>query len=379
MILPLAAVVEPEDFLRIVTSVMSVFGVIAVGAICRTRNWLTKHADMSLAKLTANVLLPSLFLDRILGDESLDRLVTAWPPPVFGFVITSLGFLLAYQVARLVGPRLGLHTKASQRAFALCAGVCNYGYIPLPLVQIFYPKAEVELILHNVGVDLALWSVGIAIVTGGRGLWAARGDGAKAEGSEGEKKTVHPASPAADPSDSPGQARRRFEPLLWGRRVRSVLPMVLSPPLIAVSIGLLLRASQLDAFVPTSLRNTVSWLAASSIPMGLLLSGAIIIDFVRAADWSGSKSVIAVAIGFRQVLMPLVILAAATWIAPTVDLQHVLILQAAMPSAIFPIVLVRLSEGDTATALRVVLSTQLAAVVLIPLWMVTGAWWLGTF
>jgi len=377
MTAPLAVLVEPEDFLRIVTSVMSVFGIIAVGAICRTRNWLTKHADMSLAKLTANVLLPSLFLDRILGDESLDRLVTAWPPPVFGFAITSLGFLLAYQVARLVGPRLGLVTDASQRAFALCAGVCNYGYIPLPLVQIFYPKAEVELILHNVGVDLALWSVGIAIVTGGRGLWAAgRGGDPQADQGDGGARTT---TRENRPGRSSGRPDRTSGPFLWGHRVRSFLPKVLSPPLIAVSIGLTLRATHLDDYVPTSLRNSVSLLAASSIPMGLLLSGAIIIDFVRAADWSGSVKVIAAAIGFRQLLMPLIVLGVATWLAPTIDLQHVLILQASMPSAIFPIVLVRLSEGDTATALRVVLSTQLAAVVLIPVWMATGAWWLGTF
>jgi hypothetical protein len=118
-------------------------------------------------------------------------------------------------------------------------------------------------------------------------------------------------------------------------------------------------------------------LASSSIPLGLLLSGAILVDFLRAADWTGSAPVIGLAVGFRQLFMPVVMLSIAAATVTATDLKQVLLLEAAMPSAVFPIVLTRLYEGDTATALRVVLSTSLLGIVLIPVWMAIGAWWLA--
>ncbi|MEL6898367.1 MAG: AEC family transporter, partial [Planctomycetota bacterium] len=125
------------DLLTITASVCGVFLVIMIGAFCRRRQWLTRQADRSLANLTANVLLPALFFSKILGDERLGQglasLVDVGQAPVIGFAVTAIGFLLAFGFARLVGPTIGLRDDASQRSFAICAGICNYGYIPLPL------------------------------------------------------------------------------------------------------------------------------------------------------------------------------------------------------------------------------------------------------
>lgn len=335
--------IQWADFLQIAASVFSVFLLMGVGAVCRLRQWLTAQADISLAKLTTKVLLPSLFLDRILTDESLTSLMSVWQPPVFGFLETAGGFWLALFLARKIGPWFGLVTDGQHRAFALSAGLCNYGYIPLPLAQIFYPDAEVELIFHNVGVDLALWSVGVAIITGGK---------------TGAGSVANPAGPR------------------WRRWPQNVGKMI-SPPLMAVALAVTIRGLGLTPWIPGSVMKTVHWLAGTSIPMGLMLSGAIIIDFVRAADWTGSFRTIAAAMGFRQLLMPVLMLLIAGVMASSMDLKQVLLLEAAMPAAIFPIVLVRLHDGDTTTALRVVLSTSISAIVLIPVWMAIGQWWLG--
>lgn len=331
-----------SNFGLIVSSVLGVFLIMGVGAFCRTRHWLTREADMSLAKITANVLLPALFLDRILTDETLGSLATAWTAPALGFAFTAGGFVAAWCTAKWIGPRVGLVSDAQHRAFAVCAGICNYGYIPLPLAQIFYKQAEVDLIFHNVGVDLALWSVGIAIISGGL--------------------------------VAPNEAVKRST----GMDVFSkLLPALTSAPLIAVAVAVTIRSLGWETAIPDSVSRSIEMLAYSSIPMGLLLSGAIIIDFIKSADWTGAARVIALSIGFRQCLMPVVMLAVAGSLLTQTDLKQVLLLQAAMPSAVFPIVLVRLYHGDTATALRVVLSTSIAGIVLIPMWMAIGAWWLG--
>lgn len=326
------------QFGLIVASVLGVFFIMGIGAFCRTRHWLTREADLSLAKLTANILLPALFLDRILNDPDLGAMSSAWTAPTLGFTFTTGGFLAAWLIAKSIGPWFGLHSDAQQRAFAVCAGICNYGYIPLPLSQMFYPDAEVDLILHNVGVDLALWSVGIAIVSGGNQTDA-------------------------------GNPKRGG----WFSKLR---PALTSPPLIAVAIAMSIRGLGLESSVPESATNAFAMLAGASIPMGLLLSGAIIIDFIKSAKWSGASRVIALSIGFRQLVMPVLMLTVAAGLLTRVDLKQVMLLQAAMPSAVFPIVLVRLYNGDTATALRVVLSTSIAGIVLIPMWIAVGGWWL---
>jgi predicted permease len=339
------------QFGQIVASVLGVFLIISIGALCRSRKWLSRDADFSLAKITANVLMPALFLDRILNDSTLDSMSTAWVPPLFGFGFTAGGLLAAWGTAKIFGPWFGLKTDLQQRAFAICAGICNYGYIPLPLAQIFYPLAEVELILHNVGVDLALWSVGVAIIAGG--VPAKTKDAVATHSAENRREKTR------------------------GKWIQIFLPAVTSAPLIAVAVALTLRATHWNEMIPVSLMKSIHLLAGASVPMGLLLSGAIIIDFLRAAQWAGATPVICLAIGFRQLLMPIAMLGIAGVALSQTDMKQVMLLQAAMPSAVFPIVLTRLYHGDTATALRVVLSTSIAGLLLIPLWMSLGAWWLS--
>lgn len=310
----------------IITSVLGVFLVMIVGAICRRRGWLNPEADQTLANLTANVMLPAYFIHKILSSDELGSLGSAWAPPLFGFVTTTLGFAIAYGFAKTLGPRIGLVAPASQRAFAVCVGICNYGYIPLPLADEFYPTAMIELILHNVGVDLALWSVGIVIISGATsGQW---------------KKAV------------------------------------LSAPLLAVLFAGGLRALGWEMLVPAPILKTVGTMGACAIPLGLLLSGAMIIDFIGGSTWRGSARMIASAIGIRQILMPILILAAATYLTDSIDLKRVLMLQAAMPVAVFPIVLVRLYEKDTKTAIEIIVSTSIAGLITIPFWLAMGAIWL---
>jgi predicted permease len=249
-----------QDLLPIVASVLGVFLVMGVGAFCRHLEWLTPEADRSLANLTANVLLPAYFLEKILASPQFESLGTAWAPPVFGFAGTAIGFLLALGFARTIGPMIGLKNDASQRAFALCVGVCNYGFIPLPLAERFYPNAVIDLILHNVGVNLALWSIGIAIISG-----SAR---------SGWKKAF------------------------------------LSAPFLSVVVAVAVRQASLGSYIPASILTAIEALGGCAIPMGLLLSGAIIVDFLRDSKWLGSPGVMLSAILLRQAVFPVLMLLA---------------------------------------------------------------------
>jgi predicted permease len=64
-----------------------------------------------------------------------------------------------------------------------------------------------------------------------------------------------------------------------------------------------------------------------------------------------------------------------TRLAPLdLTLKSVLVIQAAMPAAIFPIVVAH--HGDMPTALRVVLGTSAVGLITIPLWIGFGLHWI---
>ena len=373
LVAPFSATSQLNDLLPIVSSVLGTFLIIVLGAVCRWCGWLTPAADTTLARLTANVMLPAYFFANFSTSDRLDSPGNIWLPPLVGFAMTTLGFAVAAAVAWTIGPTLGLRNPDSRRAFTLCAGIANYGYLPLPLAERFYPSAIVDLILHNIGTDGALWSIGILIIAG-------MGGGA------------------------------------WKRAV-------LSPPLLAVVFALAARYTGVHTVVPESIAAAVARLGDCAVPLGLLLSGAIIVDFIRraeatadatdssatadstvssatadstdssaTADLTSSSAtdgsaadpkapsamgVIAAGLIVRLAIMPVLMLGTAMAIARTIDpsrdLSIVLMLQAAMPAAVFPIVIVRLYERDTETALRVVLWTSVAGVVTIPFWIAVGS------
>lgn len=316
-----------QDFGPIIASVLGVFLVMGVGAGCRHVKWLTAEADRTLANLTANVMLPAYFIEKFSKSTEIGSITTAWQPTVYGFASTATGFLIAFLIARSIGPWIGLKTDASQRAFALCAGICNYGYIPYPLAEQFYQSAMIELILHNVGVDLALWSIGVAIISG------SGGDG-------------------------------------WKKPFKSV-------PLWAVVLSIACTEFGITDLIPTPIVAAIGTMGNCAIPLGLLLSGAIIVDFLKDGSWFGSPRLIVAAIGVRQLLIPLAMLLVGKWLFESADMRVVVMLQAAMPAAVFPIVLTKLYAKDTETALRVVLWTSFAGLVLIPLWLAVGGRYLG--
>jgi hypothetical protein len=62
-----------------------------------------------------------------------------------------------------------------------------------------------------------------------------------------------------------------------------------------------------------------------------------------------------------------------TMLLPASDeLKRVVAVEAAMPSAVFSILMARHYAGDAGTALRVVLATSLVSLVTIPLWIPAG-------
>jgi predicted permease len=76
-------------------------------------------------------------------------------------------------------------------------------------------------------------------------------------------------------------------------------------------------------------------------------------------------------------VLPVVILLLANYLPLSLELKRVLVVQAAMPAAVIPIIIARLSGGHPRTAVQIVLGTTALGVLVIPLWLRAGIAWVG--
>jgi len=313
-----------NEFATVLSAVLPIFGLMVVGLGLRKFNWLTEEADQSLLRINVNVLLPCLIFDSALGNPTLSQIRNLLLAPAFGFasVVLGIGLALAARAWH------GLRERPAARTFAVCVGIYNYGYIPLPLVLLLFDKATTGvLFLVMMGVETALWTLGVWTLTGG----------------------------------SLGQNWRR----------------ILNAPLGAIVLALVLNSLGLNAHLPAPLLTGIHWLGQCAIPMALMLIGAIVADHLHEFHSKSGWRVIGTAVLLRMGVLPLLFLLAAKFLPASVELKRVIVLEAAMPAAVFPIVLSRHYSGDPATAMRVVIGTSVVGLATIPLWIRFGIKFVG--
>ena len=296
--------------------ILPVFLVIASGYALRRAGIFTEEGDRSLLGLLVNLLVPCLALDVIIGNEALERPANWIFPPLLGFLVPALGYLVC-----LGGARLFLRDVKKARTFASVAGLQNYGYIPLPICLALFDRDVVGVLLaFNMGVDIAMWTLGVALMPGGQ----TKGD--------------------------------------WKK-------ILLSPPIVSVAAGIALNAMGAGNWVPQAVDGAWHMLGLCAVPVGLLVTGAVLADHMRPGMLRRGWNTIGLALALRLGLLPALILAAALWLPLNPALRTVLIIQSAMPSAVFPVVLAKMHGGDMPTALRIVLGTSIASLITIPLWL----------
>ena len=309
----------------VLSAVLPVFCLALVGIGLRRIRWLTEEADATLLRLVVNVLTPCLIFDKVLGNRALQRAENLFIPPLIGFG----GIVLGIGTCWLFRRRVGLKTDPEQRTFALVAGLQNFAYVPFPLVLMLFanhPDTPGVLFLHNLGVDIAMWTLGLITLGHATG---------------------------------PGEWRK-----------------LINAPLLAIVLSLLLNSCDGAHWVPRPLSITASMLGACTFPLGILLTGAMMADQVRQLHPARATGTLIWSAIFRLGVIPALMLGIARILPCSVEIKRVIVVQAAMPAGIFPIVLSRLYGGDPATAVRIVAGTTILSLITIPLWIQWGIAWL---
>jgi hypothetical protein len=118
-------------------------------------------------------------------------------------------------------------------------------------------------------------------------------------------------------------------------------------------------------------------LGRCSVPMAVFIIGATMGRFSREGIFTDMWRVACGSVVARLGLMAILILVVAKFAPIDPDLKRLLVIQAGMPSAIFPIVLARLYGGTPLVAVQVVLATSLVSVATVPLVLAWGLGWVA--
>jgi predicted permease len=292
--------------------------------VVRRVHWIEGDAETSLIRLAVNVCYPCLIFESVAGNPALRSPGNLLLPPLLGFGISVFGIFAGRWLAR----RIGLKVGSGLRTFALAVGITNYGYLPLPIMEALWgPESRGVLLVHNVGVEAAIWTVGLLVVS--------------------------------------GQSLREG----WRKLV--------SPIMIAMVVAVACNLSGLTAELPRVMHDAIHSLAVCSIPLGLIMTGVSLASFLSAPRELFDVKVSLAACVLRLGLLPVAILALASALPLSVELKRVLVVQAAMPTAMVSVIIARLYGGHPRTAVQIVLITTALGILVIPLWLRAGLAWLG--
>ena len=316
-----------NDYLPLLLAVAPVFVIIGAGWGIRRMGWLSEEADASLLRVVVNLLFPCLILDTILGNRALEHAGNILLAPAVGFATVAVGYALCY----LAAPLFGVREARQRRTFAFTTGIYNYGYIALPLIQKLFDhtdqRTSAVLFIHNLGVETALWTVGIMLIS--------------------------------------GVAPRRA----WRQ--------VFNAPVVTILLAIALHFAGARAWLPDFILDAVRRIGAAAIPLGLILTGATFADQMRELNFKTNLADSCGACLMRLAVLPLLMLALARWLPCPVELRRVIMVQAAMPCAVIPVILSKHYGGDPGTALRLILATSVVGLLTIPLWLQLGLRWIG--
>jgi predicted permease len=304
------------SYLALLAAIAPTFVALACGFTLRRLGKLQPAADASLLTLAVNFLYPCLIADTVLGNPALRSIGNVIAAPIAGACLLACSFAVAALAARAL--RLGRPQPSA--TFTFTAALPNWGYLPIPIIQSLYGERTTGvLFVHNIGLELTLWSLGIWILSGERS---------------------------------------------WRR--------VLNIPFFAILSALFLNLAHAGEWLPGFALKSLSFLGQAAIPLSLLLAGATLADALAEGGLLHHTASTLTGCAVRLLILPPLVILAARWLPCSVELKRVLVVQAAMPCALIPVILARYYRSDSGTAVRIVIGSTILGLLTIPMWM-----WIG--
>ena len=316
-----------ELILHAFLSTIPVYVFFAIGYYLRRKGALTPQNDAPIMQLAMDVGYPCLIFYNIMrymvteANPVVSGIGFSLQAVACGFLELAVGVCAAWVVARLLRLQIG----TGLRTFTLTAGVQNYAFFVIPIVQMLFsapgdPTLGV-LFVHNLGCEIFVWSLGVVLMCGGA-------------------KSLN-------------------------------MSIMLRGPLLAVAVSLTLAWSGLGAYVAQPpVMKAAEMVGAVATPICLILFGCSMYDLVQSFTWQ--PRMLLSGLVARLLLAPALILLLA-WALPVDPLiKRIMVIQSAIPSAVIPVILAKRFGGQPAIGTQILLSTTICSFLTLPIWLALG-------
>ncbi|MDO4629035.1 MAG: AEC family transporter [Planctomycetia bacterium] len=312
---------------------LMIFFLIILGGFLRWTRVLRPEADRSTMSLCINVLYPCLIFSKIMATPLRENLVAYGILPIFGFCSVLVAMVILHFFTSLPKAVTGLENDAQRRTFLCTSALYNYGYVPIPIIQFMYPEKPeyaTALFIFILGIELSVWLCVVPWIAGGlqKGWW---------------KK-------------------------------------VLSVPFLTIFLAAFLNLAGfrmgVDGNIPQCIGKTIEHIGLAQITMPLIFIGAMIYDQLaqRHVNFSSFRTyqVMGWTLFFRAFFFPCLMILTALMMPGNPLLQRILVIQAAMPTAMLIIMFTQLYGGCSSVATIAIMTTNLLTPIIAVFWIVLG-------
>ena len=152
-----------SEALVVALKIIAMFLVMTVGYFSRRKGLLDAQSTPVISRFITDVTLPALILLQMVETVDMHSLKVGWTIPLLAVGGTCIGFLLGLASWRLFAVR------SQAPVFIFTSGISNWVYLPLPIVASLYGQDGMQtLFLCTLGIQTLFWSLGVAILHGGR-------------------------------------------------------------------------------------------------------------------------------------------------------------------------------------------------------------------
>lgn len=311
-----------DIFLRSISGILVILGMILVGFVIGERGWFDDKSRGLIAKLVTQVALPCYMLYTITQRFTAADLLKMLPALRFPALSMVILLGIATGVARIFAVR-----QDRRGLFISMFFNSNTIFVGLPINQALFGDASIPYVLiYYMCNTTFFWTLGTYLI------------------------------------QRDGEGEAQFD-------LKTSLKKVFSPPLMGFLLGLVLVMLQIK--LPAFLASDLQYLGNLTTPLSMIFIG-LSVSHVGVKQLVLGKEQLLILLG-RFLVAPLLMASIVYWVPLPSLMKQVFIIQSAMPVMTNAPVVARLYGADSDYAAVMVTETTLATMVVIPILMLLMA------
>ncbi len=311
-----------DIFLRSISGILVILGVILVGFVIGEKGWFDDKSRGLLAKLVTQVALPCYMLYTITQRFTAADLLIMLPALRFPALSMVILLGIATAVARIFAVR-----QDRRGLFISMFFNSNTIFVGLPINQALFGDASIPYVLiYYMCNTTFFWTLGTYLI------------------------------------QRDGEGEAQFD-------LKTSLKKVFSPPLMGFLLGLVMVMLQIK--LPAFLASDLQYLGNLTTPLSMIFIG-LSVSHVGVKQLVLGKEQLLILLG-RFLVAPLLMASIVYWLPLPSLMKQVFIIQSAMPVMTNAPVVARLYGADSDYAAVMVTETTLATMVVIPILMLLMA------